>query len=200
MPMTWMPQTMLVCLCGTPVLPKLEGIRGGRTVNVELDQFHQSLDRVQDVLASRHREAVKQKALEDTVPRQSVAVFHTALAGVERTLGRMQARITSKGKAVRGRTWQVPRRQAPGKSLGRDHLALELQKRGFTFRQAGEVVDVIWESIKKALQRGEAVETPLGRFEVKERPEPRKRWRWGKLQRLYRQRKKVVFTAAKEVR
>jgi nucleoid DNA-binding protein len=94
----------------------------------------------------------------------------------------------------------MPRRQASGKSLGRDHLALELQKRGFTFRQAGEVVDVIWESIKKTLQRGESVETPLGRFEVKERPKPRKRWRWGKLQRLYRQRKKVVFTAAKEVR
>ena len=197
--MTWMPQTMLVCLCGTPVLPKLEGIRGGRTVNVELDQFHQSLDRVQDVLASRHREAVKQKALEDTVPRQSVAVFHTALAGVERTLGRMQARITSKGKAVRGRTWQVPRRQAP-KSTGREYLALELQKRGFTFRKARQVVDAIWESIKEALQRGEKVETPLGRFEVKERPKPRKRWRWDKLQRLYRRRKEVVLTAAKEVR
>ena len=199
MPMTWMPQTMLVCLCGTPVLPKLGGIRGGKTVNVELDQFHQSLDRVQDVLASRHREAVKQKALEDTVPRQSVAVFHTALAGVERTLGRMQARITSKGKAVRGRTWQVPRRQAP-KSTGREYLALELQKRGFTFRKARQVVDAIWESIKEALQRGEKVETPLGRFEVKERPKPRKRWRWDKLQRLYRRRKEVVLTAAKEVR
>jgi nucleoid DNA-binding protein len=197
--MTYMPQTMLVCLCGTPVLPKLGGIRGGRTVNVELDQFHQSLDRVQDVLASRHREAVKQQAVEVSARRQSVEVFHTALARVERALGKLQARLTSKGKA-RGRTWQVPRRQASSKSLGRDHLALELQKRGFTFQQAGEVVDVIWDSIKKTLQRGEAVETPLGRFEVKDRPEPRKRWRWGKLQRLCRQRKKVVFTAAKEVR
>jgi nucleoid DNA-binding protein len=62
------------------------------------------------------------------------------------------------------------------------------------------VVDAIWESIKEALQRGEDVETPLGRFQVVERPEPRARWRLGKMQRLYRQRKKVVFTAAGEVR
>jgi hypothetical protein len=60
--MTMMPMTMLVCLCGTPVPPSWGGIRGGRTRNVEMAQFHDSLDQVKDVLATRHREAVKQQA------------------------------------------------------------------------------------------------------------------------------------------
>ena len=85
------------------------------------------------------------------------------------------------------------------KRVGRDSLALELQKLGLTFDKAREVVDAIWESIKDALKRGEDVETPLGRFQVVERPEPRMRLRLGKIQQLYRRRKKVVFTAAKEV-
>jgi nucleoid DNA-binding protein len=198
MPMTLMPQTMLVCLCGTPVQPSWGGIRGGRTANVESAQFYDSLERVKDVLASRHREAVKQKAVEVAARRQPVKAFDTALTRVERELGTWQSRITSK-KITRGRTWQPPRRQA-SKRIGRDHLALKLQIVGLTFRQARQVVDAIWESIKEALQRGEDVETPLGRFQVVERPKPKMRRLLGKWQRLYRRRKKVVFTAAREVR
>jgi nucleoid DNA-binding protein len=196
--MTLMLQTMLVCLCGKPVLPKLGGIRGGRTPNVELAQFYQSLDLVQDALPSRHGETVKQKAAEVAARRQSIKDFNTALARVEKALGRLQAGHTSTKKTV-GRTWQMPRRQAP-KLIGRDRLALELQKRTLTFRKARQVVNAIWESIQEALQRGEAVETPLGRFHVVKRPAPRTRFRLGKMQRLYRRRKKVVFTATREVR
>ena len=198
MPMTLMPQTMLVCLCGTPVAPRFAGVHGGKTANVEVVQFHQSLERVKNALSSRHREAVQQKVEEVAAQRQPVKTLDTALARVERALGPWQSRITSK-KITRGRTWQPPRRQAP-KRIGRDHLALKLQIVGLTFDQARQVVDAIWESIKEALQRGEDVETSLGRFHVVERPEPRTRWRLGKMQRLYRQRKKVVFTAAGEVR
>ena len=61
------------------------------------------------------------------------------------------------------------------------------------------MVDAIWESIKDALKRGEEVETPLGGFQVVERLAPRMRWRLGKVQHLYRQRKKVVFTATEEI-
>ena len=43
MPMTpIMPQTMLVCLCGTPVPPSWGGVRGGKTANVEMAQFHEA--------------------------------------------------------------------------------------------------------------------------------------------------------------
>ena len=191
-PITKMPQTMLLCLCGTPVQPSWGGIRGGRTANVESAQFYDSLERVKDVLASRHREAVQQKVKEVAAERQPVKAFDTALTRVERELGPWQARITSK-EITPGRTWQLPRRQVP-ESIDRDYLALELQKRTLTFRQARQVVDAIWESIKEALQRGEDVETPLGRFQVVERPEPRTRRRLGKWHRLYRRRKKVVFT------
>jgi nucleoid DNA-binding protein len=198
MPMTFMAQTMLVCLCGTPVPPRWGGVRGGRTPNVELSQFHRSLEQAKDVLASRQRKAVKQNAVEGSARRQSVNTLGTALTRVERDLGRLQARLTSKGKPTRGRTWQPPRRKA-SKGVDRNSLALQLQKLGLTFDKAHEVVNVIWESIKEALQRGEDVETPLGLFQVVERPAPRMRLRLGKIQRLYRRRKKVVFTAAKEV-
>jgi nucleoid DNA-binding protein len=197
-PMTSMLQTILVCLCGTPVPSRWGGIRGGKIPNVEMAQFQESLERVKDVLATRHREAVKQQAVEMAGPRQPVQALGTALTKVERALGRLQARVTAKGKTGQERNWQPPQRQV-SKPVGREYLELELQKRTFTFRQARQVVDAIWESIKDALKRGEDVETPLGRFQVVERPEPRKRLRLGKIQRLYRQRKKVVFTAAKEV-
>jgi nucleoid DNA-binding protein len=198
MPMTWMLQTMLVCLCGTTVVPKLGGVRWGRTPNVEAAQFYQSLDLVQDALASRYPEPVKLKAAEVAARRQSVQAFRTALARVEKALGRLQARHPSTEKTA-GQAWQLPRRQAP-KLIGRDHLALELQKRTLTFRKARQVVAAIWESIKDALKRGEDVETPLGQFHVVKRPAPRTRFRLGQLQHLYRRRKKVVFTAAREVR
>ena len=135
---------------------------------------------------------MKQKVVEVAAQRQPVKTLGTALTRVERELGPWQSRITSK-KITPGRTWQLPRRQA-SKQIGRDHLALKLQIVGLTFRQARQVVDAIWESIKEALQRGEDVETPLGQFQVVERPEPTTRLRLGKMQRLYRQRKKVVFT------
>jgi Bacterial DNA-binding protein len=181
MPITLMRQTMLVCLCGTPVQPSWSWVRGGRAADVELVQFHQSLERVKDVLASRHREAVQQKVEEVGARRQPVKTLDTALTRVERELGPWQSRITSK-KTTPGRTWQPPRRQA-SKQIGRDHLALQLQIVGLTFRQARQVVDAIWESIKEALQRGEDVETPLGRFHVVERPEPTTRWRLGKMRK-----------------
>ena len=170
----------------------------GKEPNVETSQFHKSLERVKDVLASRHREAVKQQVVEVAARRQPVQALGTALSQVERDLGRLHARITSKGKPTRGRTWQPPRRKVP-KRGGRDSQALELQKLGLTFDKAREVVDAIWESIKDALKRGEDVETPLGGFQVVERPAPRVRLRLGKIQHLYRQRKKVVFTATEEI-
>ena len=156
-PMTWMPQTMLVCLCGTPVPPNWSGVRAGRIPNVELAQYHQSLERVKDVLANRHREAVIQNAVDFAAPQQSIKAFRTALAQMERALGRLQARITS--KTTPGRNWQPPRRRA-SKLLDREYLELELQKRTLTFRQARQVVDAIWESIKEALQRGKKWKRP----------------------------------------
>ena len=55
----------------------------------------------------------------------------------------------------------------------------------------GAIFDVITE----ALQRGEEVDTPLGKFEVKPSPEPRYRVALGQIQSLNQQRKRVVFRA-----
>ena len=194
--MTFMPQTILVCLCGTPVAPRLGGVRGGRTPNLELSQFVESLDQAQKVLDKRRREKVKQKAAKPAARREQVQAVDTALAKVEWTLGQLQAGNTAERRSP-GRTWRSPRREAESK--GRDYLAVELQKRGFTFRKARRAVNAVWEVIQSALQRGEKVETPLGEFRLKEQPEPRKRLRFGRVQRLYRQRWKVVFEAAERM-
>jgi len=37
------PMTLLICLCGTPLAPLIGGVRGGRTPNLELVQFLDSL-------------------------------------------------------------------------------------------------------------------------------------------------------------
>jgi nucleoid DNA-binding protein len=173
--------------------------RGGWTPNAELTEFGKSLEKVEDALASQHRATAKQSAAKVSATRQSLDAFVAALATVGRDLERANARLTlkeksTKEKSTRGRSWQLPRRQAP--KTGRDRLALELQGRTLTFREARQVVDAIWESIKEALKRGDTVETPIGRFEVKERPEPKTRWQLGRLQRIYRRRKTVVFTLA----
>ena len=114
-----------------------------------------------------------------------------AVRRLERLIARRQADKGADGK-IKGGTWREPKRSAASK--GRDLLALEVQKRGFTFDQSRAVVKAIWEIIKEALRRGESVDVPpLGRFSIQESPKPRLRISLGKLQHLHRKSKRVVF-------
>jgi nucleoid DNA-binding protein len=196
-PTTLMLQTILVCLCGAPVPPRLGGGRGGWTPNLELSQFLKSLKRAQKVLDECRREEVKQQAAKPAARREQVQALDTALAKVEWTLGQLQAGNTAARKSP-GRTWRSPGPKVP--RSGRAYLAWELQKRGFTFREARRVVSAIFESIQEELQRGAVVETLFGQFRVVGRPVPRTRWRLGRIEWLYRRRKKVVFKAAEGLR
>jgi len=71
-----------------------------------------------------------------------------------------------------------------------------VQKCGLTFDEAREAVGAIFDSMVAALQEGEWVQTPLGEFQIKRRTNPYLRVRFGKVQTLHYQSKRVVFKAA----
>ncbi len=190
-----MPMTVLVCLCGEPFRPPIGGIRGGHTPNAELSGFFKSLglvDRVEGFRKNWHEESIAQ----DFAPKQDVEVLRREASAMELRVGRLLEPRTCKDKKS-GRHWQVPKRERASKSKGRDWLALELQKQGFTYDKAREVVDAIFGSMVDALQAGECVETPIGDFEIKRRTRPHHRVRFGKVQRMHVQPKRVVFRARK---
>jgi hypothetical protein len=184
--MTFMPQTMLVCICGTPVAPKWGGVRAGHTPNAEVVRFVASLDQAQAALANPQREAVRQQVLNLGAPRQQIQGLNRVLKKVEKTLGQLQAGNTPE-RISRGRTWRLPERQADN---GRDYLVRALQDRGFEFREAREVVNAIFECMVCSLKRGEEVEVPWGMIRVVTAPAPKTRIRPHKLVRLNRSRRK----------
>ena len=89
----------------------------------------------------------------------------------------------------------MPKREPASKAKGRDWLALEVQKCGLTFDEARAAVGAIFDSMVAMLQQGEWVETPLGEFQIKHRTKPYTRLRFGRLQTLHYQSKRVVFQA-----
>jgi hypothetical protein len=51
---SYIPMTVLVCLCGTPLDPEIVGLRGGRTPNRELNRFLESLAKAKKQLKENH--------------------------------------------------------------------------------------------------------------------------------------------------
>lgn len=49
---------------------------------------------------------------------------------------------------------------------GREYLVAQLKKQGWSRRRAVEVLDFLFDEMKQALVRGEAVEFPLGKLKV----------------------------------
>ena len=103
-----------------------------------------------------------------------------------------------------GRYWQLPTRQAdsggPG-TLTLDRLALMLQQRALSFREAQKVVQVILSCMIRCLRRGEQVEVPpLGTFFIQNQPKQQRRERFGQWQTLFRQPTKVAFRPSEGLR
>lgn len=183
---------VLECLCGALQTPDIGGLRGGRTPNALLCHFMESLATAQQ---RRQRQAdrslVEIAAEESLAPIKGLKKLTAAIRRLERLIARRRAARGADGK-ITGGTWREPKR--PAASKGRDLLALEVQRRGFTFDQSRAVVKAIWEIIKDALRRGECVDVPpLGRFSVEETPKPRLRISLDKLQHLNQQPKCIVF-------
>jgi nucleoid DNA-binding protein len=195
-PISMMPMTVAVCLCGTPFRPPIGGVRGGHTPNRAINQFHESFACVEQYQSFRQDWTPhEQEIVKDFVAKQDALNVCREVARLERRVGRLLA--PREGGAIkRGGHWRVPKRESASKAKGRDWLALEVQKCGLTFDDARAVVSAILDSMVKALQTGEPVETPLGEFQIRHRTKPYMRVRFGKVQTLHFQSRRVVFKAA----
>jgi nucleoid DNA-binding protein len=185
--------TLLVCLCGSRLTPRIGGVRGGDTFNQELtallDSLRKVLDRLEDLRSGRSvfaglaNQPVSPEAFDDLVSR---------LENVERVLAR---RLHS----GRGRPWQSPTRKPRAK--GRDQLVIAVEQRtGLTARKATEVVTKFWKLMAQIIRRGENVETQLGVFKARSgKRTPQKRTRWGKEQTLYRHERRIFLQPSETI-
>ena len=187
-----MPMTVLICLCGTPFRQPLGGIRAGHTPNAEITEFLRSFDAVERrQKLGQDQGPVERKASEDLVLKDRLRELRRVTARVEKNIGRRLAPREMK----RGGHWRLSQHEQSTKSKGRDWLVRELQSKGLTFDEARGAVAAMFDSIVHALKSGETVETPLGEFRVEKRTKAYRRIRLGKVQKLHRTPKKVVFKA-----
>ena len=81
------------------------------------------------------------------------------------------------------------------KRIGKDNLLCSaIVKRGFTQTVAANLVNIVFDEIKAALERHEVVELPIGTFRVvAEIHRPQRRWRFGQPQTVFTRPFRVVF-------
>jgi nucleoid DNA-binding protein len=126
------------------------------------------------------------------------------LHALERIIARQLASTNRRRQSPRGRYWAPPTRDAAsggGRTLTRDKLALELQKRGLLFREARQAVKIILQTMIEELQVGGTIEDEtLGRFLVVRRRRPRQLMRFGRQVVVNQQLKRVQFQRSKSLR
>ena len=184
-----------VCLCGTPQLPNLGGLRGGRTPNAEISMLLESLGWARQ---SSDGSAVLWGVRRAMAGRESLDVLAGRVKVLEKLAGRRLAETDPNRRSPRGRHWAPPMREplsgGEGK-LTRDQLVLKLQERGFGFREAWRVVNAILAVMIEELQDGGkvVVENLLGKFKVVRRPAARRLVRFGREVTVNQQAKRVAF-------
>lgn len=189
-----MPLAALICLCGAPAPPALGDFTGRDMATGELERFRGDFKRLaglveQQTAATVGGFAAGRLAVAGAFDEQTVI---KQLKKLEKNIGRvMAARDPGRGTLV-GRHWKPPKRQ-PETQNGRARLAAALQKHGFAWQKAWDIVRAIFAAMAEALLRGEDVETPIGTFETFYGPRERTRVRWGKTQTLFRNYKRVRF-------
>jgi nucleoid DNA-binding protein len=172
-------------------------LRGGYTPNAELSDFMNSLRCGKQRLREDHDGSPVFSAAEQQLTKtEALSELEERLKSLQRELGR---RTRGGGQ---GRYWELPSRRSAAKAgvLTKDALALQLQKSGFNFREARELVGHIFQVMIEGLRRGEDVVTDLGTFQVKNNPPLQVRTRLGRRQKIYQQRKKVVFKPTETLR
>jgi nucleoid DNA-binding protein len=166
-------------------------MRGGGTPNRELKVLFDSLSEAQNAL----NDMTALKAAE--ILSADLYAMDERVTALEKLAGRLLARQDPNRHSPRGRYWAPPTR-TPGSgkngTVTRDRLALELQKRGFSFREARKIVGTVFTAIGEALQTGETVETVVGEFHIRRRPEPKELRRLGRTVIINQQPNRVAFT------
>jgi nucleoid DNA-binding protein len=184
-----MPLSILVCLCGAPVRPVLSGGAESRTGRAERNQLSKDFERRANL--GEHIPVGQRRTYVDDLLPARLPDLSARVRKLEKAIGRTMAETDPARGTIVGRHWKPPFRKPTG---ARDWLAIELQKRGFAFRKAREIVTSIFDCMRESLRRGEHVETPLGTFEWAFRKRPgQTRIRFGRKQILFRNYKWVVF-------
>jgi hypothetical protein len=188
--------TILICLCGVPLIPQLNA-GAGRLTSQKVQCFVDDLKRA-DYQQTKVLEEATHVLRNASIERGELKALEPRLRMLECALGRRQARDdTAAGRRdARGRHWQAPSMaaaRAASRAKTRAWLECELRQRMLTAREAEAVVTAILEAIKEALLRYEVVETPLGEFRLVGRTPPYERKRWGKTQTLHLHRIHVKY-------
>jgi len=192
------PMLLLVCLCGAPLAPRIEGgTRGGRTANLERVQLLDSLKNCQAWLDANLVLAAAEAHL---AKPESFQVLAGQLKALERLAGRRLAQQNPSRKSPRGRYWAPPERKpASGDVLTREALVIALQAIGLTAEVAKIAVKAIFDAIINELKDGGIAKTPLGVFETRRRPKERTLERLGRW-RTFNTTKRAVFRPSRELR
>ena len=190
-----LPMTILVCLCGQPVPPLLQGVPSPRTAQA-IGQFLDSLRQAQeqpkaDDLAAAFRSHA-------AVERAQLPALRQRVRKLEQAIGRQLAkqRVATGERKARGRHWQLPRPMPTSSqrgTRGREWLVHQLQKQGLTFRKARAAVTAVLKVVREGLRNDGLLQTPMGEFYLRSLTPPYERKRWGRNQTLYLQRTRVVF-------
>jgi nucleoid DNA-binding protein len=72
-------------------------------------------------------------------------------------------------------------------------MALGLQERGYTFREARKLVRQFWAVVRDLLLAGKKVDMPIGSLSVRPAPPVQSRERFSRKQVLFRRRRRIVF-------
>jgi hypothetical protein len=181
-----------VCLCGAPYRPTLGGAwLGGRTPNTELSSLMKVFRKLNSQFAwERDANGVLQECvLEEGAEKGELDSAAARLRALEVKALRRQSPAAVKGLR---KPWKKIRRE-PEVKHGRDEQVLALQEKGFTYRMAREIVDVIVRVCVEGLQRDKTLGTPLGWFKAVPAPPARQAVRFGKKVTLYKKRWRVKF-------
>ena len=179
---------MGICLCGSPWVPLIGGVRAGRTPHVLLGHFMESLESARQ---ENDYAAISSAAAGELARQDAFEALRSRVKALERAVARYR-------RPGRGRPWALPRR--PAASQGRNQLVLAIEQRGFTARQAKKAVAAFWDAMGRGLKLEGFVQTPLGVFRVKlKQRKPQQRQRFGRQQVLYRLPRIIVFKPAKDL-
>jgi nucleoid DNA-binding protein len=81
-----------------------------------------------------------------------------------------------------------------GKSIGRDYIIKQLQERGLSRRQATSILNNVIDYMNEALSKGEDVELPFGKLQVKKHSRsPKRMWALNKIVTTYKEPNTVVL-------
>jgi hypothetical protein len=185
-----------VCLCGAPFPLKLGGSSlGGRTPNVELSSLMKIFRKLNSDF-EWERDAngqLKECVLEEGAEKGELVSAAARLRQIEvKVLRRLRRQSPASVNGLR-KPWKKIRRE-PEVRHGRDEQVVALQKKGFTYRMAREIVDAIVKACVEGLQRDKELGTPLGWFQAVPAPAVRQAVRFGKEVTLYKKSRRVKFT------